>query len=308
MSDAMQPKKVSESEVTMSYRPMFDEANTAGKVHGGHLLKHIDTAGSMVAMRHARSRVVTASVERMNFLTPISLGEMVNIKGRVNMVGRTSMDVGLRVEVEDLFTGDIRHAASCYMTFVALDEHGMPRPVPPLALETEEERRRCAKAMERRRQRHRLQAKDAKPNLALLPERYALCDLELSKNAEPCSFSDWPPFTAVVRTKDTCSLVVAQDALSRFPAFAHIDRDWRALAVLAELDFCPQSKGTASLDCTVRSGIVANLCSDIADAGIEAFPVSAFASHYMLVREAQLAMALESLRWAGYQVQEPAAL
>ena len=308
MSDATQPKKVSESEVTMSYRPMFDEANTAGKVHGGHLLKHIDTAGSMVAMRHARSRVVTASVERMNFLTPILLGEMVNIKGRVNMVGRTSMDVGLRVEVEDLFTGNIRHAASCYMTFVSLDEHGKPRPVPPLVLETEDDRRRHAKAMERRRQRHRLQAKDAKPSLAVLPERYALCDMNPAGKNASCSFSEWPPFTAVVRTKDACSLVVVQDSLAGFPDLAHVDRDWRALVVLAELEFRSSDGCPASPDLTVRSGIVANLCSDLADAGIDVYPVSAFASHYTLVRESQLARAVESLRWAGYQVRESTAL
>lgn len=304
----MQPKKVSESEVTMSYRPMYDEANTAGKVHGGHLIKHMDTAGSMVSMRHARSRVVTASVERMNFLTPILLGEMVNIKGRVNMVGRTSMDVGLRVEVEDLFTGKIRHAASCYMTFVAIDEQGKPRPVPPLLLETEEDRRRHAKAMERRRQRHRLQAKDAKPCLAVLPERYALCDLAPDGRTMPCSFSEWPPFTAVVRTKDACTLVILQDALSASSAFAHVDRDWRAIVVLADLEFCPESRRPASPDCTIRSGIVANLCSDLADAGIDVYPVSAFASHYTLVRDSQLVQAVESLRWAGYQVQEPSGI
>lgn len=303
MNDAMQPRKVSESEVTMSYRPMFDEANTAGTVHGGHLLRHIDTAGSMVAMRHARARVVTASVERMNFLTPILLGEMVSIKGRVNMVGRTSMEVGLRVEVEDLFTGAIRHAASCYMTFVSLDESGKPKPVPPLVLETEDDRRRHAKALERRRQRHRVQAKDAKPRLAVLPERYALCDMSLAGNPPFSSFSEWPLFTAVVRTSDTCSFVVKEDALAGFSEFAHVDRDWRVLAVLEELEFCSKSGCSAPPDFTVRSGVVANLCSDLADAGIDVYPVSAFASHYTLVRETQLARAVEALRWAGYQVQ-----
>ena len=146
----MQGKKVAESKVVMRHLPMPDETNPAGSVHGGHLVKHIDNAGGIAACRHAKSHVVTAFLDRMDFLTPIHPGELIILKASVNAVGRTSIEVGVRVEVEDMITGGIRHAATCYLTYVALDERRKPKEVLPLILETDIERERHSKALLRR--------------------------------------------------------------------------------------------------------------------------------------------------------------
>ena len=149
----MQGKKVTESEVIMLHLPMPDETNPAGSIHGGHLVKHIDNAGGIAACRHAQAHVVTAFLDRMDFLTPIHPGELIVLKASVNAVGRTSIEVGVRVEVEDMTTGSIRHAATCYLTYVALDERRKPKDVPPLILESDIERERHSKALQRRQHR-----------------------------------------------------------------------------------------------------------------------------------------------------------
>jgi acyl-CoA hydrolase len=158
----MQGKKVAESEVVMRHLGMPDETNPAGSIHGGHLLKHIDNAGGIAACRHARAPVVTAFLDRMDFLTPVHPGELIILKASVNAVGRTSIEVGVRVEVEDIITGNVRHAATCYLTFVALDERKKPQEVPPLILETDRERERHGKALQRRRLRDSLREAKAR--------------------------------------------------------------------------------------------------------------------------------------------------
>jgi acyl-CoA hydrolase len=160
----MQGRKVAESEVVMLHLPMPDETNPAGSIHGGHLVKHIDNAGGIAACRHAKSHVVTAFLDRMDFLAPIHPGELIILKASVNAVGRTSIDVGVRVEVEDMTTGSARHAATCYLTYVALDERRKPKEVPPLILETDSERERHGKALRRREFRQRQRKYDAAPS------------------------------------------------------------------------------------------------------------------------------------------------
>ncbi|QLA17521.1 acyl-CoA thioesterase [Desulfolutivibrio sulfoxidireducens] len=146
-------KAVSESQVIMPQRMLPQDANPAGNVHGGVILKMIDTAGSIVAMRHCRTSVVTASIDRMDFIKPAFIGEVIIIKASVNYAGRTSMEVGVRVEAEDLITGEIRHTGSCYLTYVALDKNRQPIQVPPLLLETEDDCRRNREAKARRESR-----------------------------------------------------------------------------------------------------------------------------------------------------------
>ncbi|MDL2259503.1 acyl-CoA thioesterase [Deltaproteobacteria bacterium OttesenSCG-928-K17] len=152
----MQGKKVSESATIVHQIPSPGQFNMNGTLHGGELFKMIDDTGGVAAMRHARYNVVTASMERMDFLTPVFLGELVILKSSVHLVGRTSMEVGVRVEVEDMIKGELRHAATCFLTYVAVDENGRPQPVPPLELETDVEHRRYVKAEERRRYRQSL--------------------------------------------------------------------------------------------------------------------------------------------------------
>lgn len=146
----MQGKKVSESEVVMTHRPLPQDANPAGYVHGGVILKHIDLAGAVAAMRHCRTPVVTASIDRMDFRAPVNVGELMLLKASVNLTGGTSLEVGVRVEAENLLTGEVRHAASAYLTFVAMGPDRKPVTVPPLLCETPTHERRCAEARRRR--------------------------------------------------------------------------------------------------------------------------------------------------------------
>jgi acyl-CoA hydrolase len=128
-------------------------ANNVGHVFGGVILGMMDTVAAVSAMRHARSTCVTASIDRVDFREPIHLGDLVIMKASVNFAGRTSMEVGVRVEAEDMMTGRRRHTNSCYLTFVAVDRNGRPMEVPALVVETPDEIRRNAAAAERRRRR-----------------------------------------------------------------------------------------------------------------------------------------------------------
>ncbi len=149
----MEAKRVGDSKFTMSQIMSPQDANLAGNVHGGVIMRLIDVAGAVVAVRHCRSNVVTASIERLDFHQPIFIGDLVTFKASLNLVGRTSMEIGVLVESESLRTGDIRKAASAYLTYVALGKDRRPVQVPPLILETEEDIRRNCKAQLRREER-----------------------------------------------------------------------------------------------------------------------------------------------------------
>jgi acyl-CoA hydrolase len=164
----MNGKTVEESRNTMAIQMLPEDANPAGNVHGGVIMKHVDTAAGVVAIRHARMNAVTASIDRLDFHNPVYVGDLLILKASLNLVGRTSMEAGVRVEAESLRTGEVRHTASAYLTFVALDANGAPAPVPPLILKTEEERRRHCEAQVRRQ--NRLQERER--------ERRADCHLE----------------------------------------------------------------------------------------------------------------------------------
>jgi len=146
----MEAKRVSDSTVIMAQLMNPQDANPAGNVHGGVIMRLIDTAAGAVAVRHARSNVVTASIDRLDFIRPAFIGDLVSFRASLNYVGRTSMEVGVRVEAENLITGDVRHTASAYLTFVALDRNGRPVEVPQLILETANEIRRNGEARARR--------------------------------------------------------------------------------------------------------------------------------------------------------------
>ena len=151
----MEGKTARESQVIVSQMMMPQDTNPAGNVHGGVIMKLIDTAGGLVANRHTRSNTVTASIDRLDFHYPVFVGDLVTFKACLNLTGITSMEVGVRVEAENVFTGEVRHTASAYLTFVALDKDGKPRPVPPLILETEDDKRRHREAQARKQARVR---------------------------------------------------------------------------------------------------------------------------------------------------------
>jgi len=149
----MEGKCVSDSCVIIGQVMNPQDANPAGNVHGGVIMKLIDTAAGAAAVRHARANVVTASIDRLDFHYPVFIGDLLTLRATVNVVGRTSMEVGVRVETEDLVAGTVRHTASAYLTMVALDPAGRPKELPPLILETDEDIRRNQEAIARRKQR-----------------------------------------------------------------------------------------------------------------------------------------------------------
>ena len=138
----MKAKRVQDSSVTIAQMMIPQDANPAGNIHGGVVVKIIDEAAGVVASRHSRSNVVTASIDHMDFHSPIYVGDLLFFKASLNLVGRTSMEIGVRVEAEDLLSGRVRHVASAYLTYVALDQKGKPKTVPSLIVESAEEKRR----------------------------------------------------------------------------------------------------------------------------------------------------------------------
>jgi acyl-CoA hydrolase len=127
------------------------DANLAGNVHGGIIMKLIDNTAGIVAGRHASSNVVTASIDRLDFHNPVYVGDLLKINAAINYVGKSSMEIGARVEAENFLTGESRHTASAYLTYVALGSDGKPKNVPPLILKNEEEERRHMEAEARRK-------------------------------------------------------------------------------------------------------------------------------------------------------------
>ena len=146
-------RTVSESRHETSEIMMPGHANNLGHVFGGVVLGMMDKTAAVAAIRHSRSTCVTASIDRVDFREPIHLGDLVVLKASVNYVGRTSMEIGVRVEAEDLQSGNRRHTNSCYLTFVAVDRNGRPVEVPLLQPESPDEIRRYQAAEERRRRR-----------------------------------------------------------------------------------------------------------------------------------------------------------
>ena len=136
----------------LTYPP---NANIHGTVFGGHILQMVDKAAAVCAMRHAGAAVVTVAMDRVEFLVPIRVGDLVIVEARVNYAGRTSMEIGVEVYSEHLVEGSRKHTNSCLVTMVAVDKNGRPVAVPPLLLETSAEKDRFAAAEERRKARRK---------------------------------------------------------------------------------------------------------------------------------------------------------
>lgn len=140
---------VSSTKVRLGQVMLPEDANSAGNVHGGTIMKLVDNAAFVVATRLCGRNVVTVSMDSMDFNSPVYIGNLVILKASVNWTGRTSMEIGVRVESEDLFTGKVRHTATAYLTFVALDENNRPVPVPQVTPRSQNENRRFKEATER---------------------------------------------------------------------------------------------------------------------------------------------------------------
>ena len=149
----MEPKPAAESRSSLVRWMGVEDANQAGMVHGGMVMKLCDEVAAIAAIRHSGRRAVTAAMDRMTFLEPVRVGELMTFRASVNAAWRTSMEVGVRVEAENPRTGERRHTSTAYLTMVALDEEGDPTAVPPLEATSDNERRRLSEAELRRRNR-----------------------------------------------------------------------------------------------------------------------------------------------------------
>lgn len=146
---------------------MPNDANPLGTLFGGKVMHLVDLAASLAAARHSRRPVVTVSVDNLEFIYPVHIGQLLVLRSSVNRVFRTSMEVGVRVCVEDLQTGAVRHTSSAFLTFVALGEDGRPTEVPPVISETPDEKRRFEQAGERRAHRLAMRNRNRKADAAL---------------------------------------------------------------------------------------------------------------------------------------------
>jgi uncharacterized protein (TIGR00369 family) len=153
------PKPVRDSAVTLTQMMEVVDANVLGNVHGGVVMRLVDTAAALASIRHAGGPCVTVSLDQMSFIEPVHVGDVITVRAMVNDVGTTSLECGVRVDAEDPVSGERRHAASAYLVFVAIDAEGRPRPVPPAIAEAPEEQRRQREAKLRRKS--RLEHKEA---------------------------------------------------------------------------------------------------------------------------------------------------
>jgi acyl-CoA hydrolase len=160
--DLTRGRSIAYSRYTTSRLMELMDANGHGNVHGGVILRMVDESAALVAMKHGGRPVVTARIERFDFLAPAYIGNVISVHSAMNYVGRTSMEVGVEVTAEDVLTGEVRKIASSYVTYVALDENNCPTPVPPLAPANEEEVARIERARHRRMHMAKIDAELAK--------------------------------------------------------------------------------------------------------------------------------------------------
>jgi len=163
----LQPKKVRDSQTVISQLMQLTDANPIGNVHGGVIMRLVDEVGGIAAARHVGRPAVTVAIDSMSFYSPIYVGNLVTLKASLNYVGKTSMEVGVRVEAEDVLTGQVMHTNSAYLVYVALDESGHPVEVPPLIAETPEEKQRMVEGEQRQKERLRKRKAEQARHIAL---------------------------------------------------------------------------------------------------------------------------------------------
>ena len=153
MPHSLLPKPISDSRITLSQLMHLEHANLLGNVHGGWIMKLVDEAGALACMRHAQRKVVTVTIDSMDFREPIRIGDLVILNAEVSYTGRTSMEATVEVHAENPITGEQTHTNTAYLVYVALDDAGRPTPVPPLLAETEQEKQKMEQAQIRQERR-----------------------------------------------------------------------------------------------------------------------------------------------------------
>ncbi len=159
------PQNNNDCGIVISHVMMPSHANPAGNINGGVIMQLIDDAAFVIASRHARRNVVTASIDRIDFHNPVHVGDLLFLRASINLTHRSSMEIGVRVEGEDMRTGRTRHIASAYLTFVAVNQQGRPVPIPPYHPQGDEAIRRHREATIRRRQRLEQQSLSTPDNM-----------------------------------------------------------------------------------------------------------------------------------------------
>ena len=155
----MKSKSIKESQVIMHELVLPNDTNVLGNVHGGRVMCLMDICAAMSAYKHARQPVVTASVDRLDFLAPAKKGDIFILKSSVNYAHKTSMEIGVRIDAEDPFTGQIKHTATAYLTFVAIDSNNKPSSIPQIHPDTDDEKRRYDRAKSRHLERRKKRLK-----------------------------------------------------------------------------------------------------------------------------------------------------
>ena len=155
MSSIHNEKNPAESQAEVIVRMFPSDANPAGNVFGGEILKHIDMVAGIVAQRHSQSNAVTVCMDSVNFIKPVFVGNVLKLKARINYVHNSSMEIEVKVESEDILTGIKTITGTAFVTFVALDENGRPTNVPKLALKTDDDRKKFEKGKLRMEERIR---------------------------------------------------------------------------------------------------------------------------------------------------------
>ncbi|CAK7019988.1 MAG: hypothetical protein DELT_02378 [Desulfovibrio sp.] len=294
----LEGKFVSHSRLESRFLPQPREMNNNGLMHGGHTLYYLDCYCGLSASRHAGTRVVTVSVDRMDFMSPVRPGEVMIFKTCVNRVHRSSLEVGARIEAEHPRTLEVRHMGTAYLSFVALNENGRPTPVPPLIAETEEDKRRMADAARRaylrRLERDQAKGKALSLTLDLLPESFLLCGAGQDVLLPPL-----PGVSFFLRAADAAETTfVMPEIPESHPSFqalcaldgVRVEKGWRAFAIREKLDLSV-------------SGVVGVLTSILAADKIAVQYVSTFSSGYLFVRGDAAELAAEAFVLAGHTVE-----
>ncbi len=291
----MSEKTVKGSRVLVERRPLPNEFNWSGNFYGGNLMRLMDEVGAICALRHARGPLVTAAVERMEFSAPIRSGDMITCHAQVNLVGTASMEVGIRVEAEDWTSGERRHAGTCYLTFVGVDENGKPKALPQVEAEDDEDRRRMADAARRmalsRLARRHSGGRSLYLRLRLLEQHFAVCRLPKDAPLPPLPEEDLRSFS---RTDDGLALVVRQEAATLLAGTPNLE--------IKENYACFHVAGSTGMNMVGR---FASLTTILAAAGVPIFALSTFGTDYFLVAPDLLEKTTEVLEAAGHSVKRP---
>lgn len=291
----MKGKTVSSTRITTYHETGPGEANNEGKYFGGNLMRLMDSVGFFSAMRLVRGRMVTAAVS-MYFRAPVEIGSVIICHASVNAVWSTSMEVGIRVETEDPYTGEVSHVGTAYVTYVGVSKDGRPVHLPPLIMESDDDRRRFADAT-RRSAISRLGMKEDKNSIGLLhlevlPGSYAIHRLPMDSPMPDLSCLDSTNFVTFCRTKSEVSLIMDEDAARRMCN----------LIPTLESRCCYACIKVNEEDMIDKVGLLAGLATLLASVEVPLVTVSTYETFCVLMEKIHLEKVIDRLTTAGHRV------